>query len=64
MFAHVVHAVDGGEIEGLGFTGTILAVFSFILVVLFFPFSLISTVKVKSCGLVHAIDTFRIGKKH
>ena len=37
---------EGAELEGLGITGNILRFFSLILVVLFFPFSLISSVKV------------------
>ncbi len=38
---------DGGESEALGGCGRVLAFFSFILVILFFPFSLISSVKVR-----------------
>lgn len=50
--------VDDADLEALGATGTILAVFSFILVILFFPFSLVGTVKVRACSFGEYLDRF------
>lgn len=42
---------DGAELDSLGGCGTFLAAMSFIMVIMFFPFSLISSVKVSLCAV-------------